>query len=212
MQEIKVSFNNQNLQLEGCLALPESPEGRPYPAVLLCHPHPLYGGNMDNTVIVAVSRALVGRGMASLRFNFRGVGNSEGSFAEGVGELDDAYSALAFLSEREEIDKERIGILGYSFGGMIALSAGIECALVKAMAGISPVVPSGLLTDCSKPALFIYGTEDDFVPPSIMLQEIKKMSVPGEVEAIAGADHFWWGYEKEVAEKAAGFFAGHLGL
>ena len=77
MQEIKISFYNQNLQLEGFLALPESPGGRPYPAVLLCHPHPLYGGNMDNTVIVAVSRTLVGRGIASLRFNFRGVGNSE---------------------------------------------------------------------------------------------------------------------------------------
>lgn len=210
MQENKIFFNSANLKLEGSLALPENSRGRCCPGVLLCHPHPLYGGNMDNNVIVAVSRALTSRDIAALRFNFRGVGQSQGSFAEGVGELEDAFFALSFLSDREEIDPERIGIAGYSFGGMIALSAGVESAKVKAMAGISPLVPPGLLHDCFKPAFFIYGTEDEVVPPLIMLEEIKKMAVPGNVEAVDGADHFWWGYEKKVAEKVADFFARYL--
>jgi len=210
MQENKVYFNSTNLQLEGILALPRNLRGGCCPGVLLCHPHPLYGGNMDNNIIVAVSYALAARDIASLRFNFRGVGKSQGSFAEGVGELEDALSALSFLSDREEIDSERIGIAGYSFGGMIALSAGVESAKVKAIAGISPVVPSGLLEDCLKPAFFIYGTEDEVVPPFVMLEEVKKTTVPPNVVAVEGADHFWWGYEKKVAEKVAAFFAEHL--
>jgi len=211
MQEIKVSFSSNSLNLEGCLALPDSPDKRFHAGVLLCHPHPLYGGNMHNNVVVAVSRALTAKGMAALRFNFRGVGHSQGSFAGGIGELDDARSALAFLSNREEIDPDRIGIMGYSFGGMVAFSVGIESALVRAMAGISPVVTPGLLRDCSKALLVIYGTEDDVVPPATVLPELKNTAIPANVEAIAGADHFWHGYEQKAAEKAADFFAGHLG-
>ncbi len=212
MQEIKIIFSSNNLELEGCLALPGSSGAHLHPGVLLCHPHPLYGGNMDNNVIIAVSRALTSRGVAALRFNFRGVGRSQGSFAKGIGELEDTYSALSFLSGREEIDPERTGIMGYSFGGMIALSAGIENAQLRAMAGVSPIVPPGLLQNCTRPALIIYGTEDDVVPPAAILQEVKKMTLPGNVVAINGADHFWWGYEKEIAEKVADFLAGHLGL
>jgi alpha/beta superfamily hydrolase len=210
MQELNINFHSDSLTLEGCLALPDTAAF--CPGVLLCHPHPLYGGNMDNNIIKAVSLALTARGMATLRFNFRGVGHSQGSFADGIGELDDARAALLFFSGREEIDPERTGIMGYSFGGMIAFSVGVQSTLVKAMAGISPVVPPGLLRECSKPTLLIYGTEDDVVPPATIMQEVKNMTVSGNVEAITGADHFWWGYEKKVAERVADFFAGNLGL
>lgn len=215
MQELKIDFPNvaTDLILEGCLALPDKKASLSgYPGVLLCHPHPLYGGNMDNNVILAVSRALTDRGMAALRFNFRGVGRSQGSFAEGIGELDDARAAFSFLSGREEIDPACTGIMGYSFGGMVAFSLGVQSSLVKAMAGISPVVPSGLLRECSKPTLIICGTEDDVVPPAAIMQEVKSMAAPGKVEAVTGADHFWWGYEKKIAEKVADFFAGNFGL
>lgn len=213
MQEIKVSFESEGLQLQGCLELPQPPDravGSACPGVLLCHPHPLYGGSMDSNVIIAVSHALAARGAAALRFNFRGVGQSQGSFAEGIGELADAFSALSYLSEREEIDKNRIGITGYSFGGMIAFSAGAKDARVKAVAGISPVLPAGCLRGLSKPALIIYGTGDDVVPAATIIHETKKMAFPGKVVAISGADHFWWGYEKEVAEKVADFMVTYL--
>ena len=210
MQEVQINFVSDSLMLEGCLALPENSGDHPYPGVLLCHPHPLYGGTMDSNVIIAVSSALAARGIIALRFNFRGVGQSQGSFAKGIGELEDAYAALSFLSGREEVDPERMGIAGYSFGGMVALSAGLENERVKAMAGISPIVPSGLLQNCTKPVLITYGTKDDVVFPEVILQEVRKMTLPAEVMAVNDADHFWWGFEKEISGKVADFLAAHL--
>lgn len=207
MKELEVNFQSAEINLEGCLVLPDTPQT--CPGVVLCHPHPLYGGNMDNNVILAVSRTLTERGMAALRFNFRGVGRSEGSYDDGIGEEADALAALSFLTGRREIDSSRLGLMGYSFGGMVALSSGLQNNLVKAMAGVSPVITKGLLKGCVKPTFIIYGTDDDVVFPSTILQETKNMP-PGSVEAFDGADHFWWLYEKEAALKVAGFFAEKL--
>ena len=83
MQEIKINFTSSNLTLEGCLAFPENLKDRPYPGVLLCHPHPLYEGTMNSNIVTAVSRAQTSRNIMAQRFNFRGVGQSQGSFAKG---------------------------------------------------------------------------------------------------------------------------------
>lgn len=206
-----MNFKSGNLILEGYLALPENAAPRARAGVVLCHPHSLYGGNMDNNVIRAASKALVAQGIAALRFNFRGVGRSEGSFGEGIAEEEDAHAALSFLSGYEGIAAKRIGLLGYSFGGMVALSAGVHNELVRAVVGISPVIPSGILQKWTKPLLLTYGTKDDVIPAANIIAETKDMPAPGIVEAIDGADHFLWGYEQEVAEKAATFFARQLG-
>ena len=107
-----------NLTLEGVLHLPAS---SPSPAVAVCHPHPLQGGNMHNNVVVAICGAAAERGIAALRFNFRGVGGSEGSFGDGVGERADADAALAHLRQLPEVEQHRVGIVGYSFGAAVAL-------------------------------------------------------------------------------------------
>lgn len=117
MRTLRVTLQAGGLLLEGCLELPQGTG--PVPGVVLCHPHPLYGGDMENNVIVAVGRALVRSGLAALRFNFRGVGRSQGEFAGGVGEQEDARAALSFLATRPEIDPARLGIAGYSFGGWL---------------------------------------------------------------------------------------------
>ncbi|MDO9533886.1 MAG: dienelactone hydrolase family protein [Bacillota bacterium] len=207
MKEIEVNFKSAKLNLEGCLVLPDTPQL--CPGVVLCHPHPLYGGNMDNNVIMAVSRTLTDRGIAALRFNFRGVGSSEGSYGEGIGEEADALAALSYLAGREEVEASRLGLMGYSFGGMVALSSGLHSNLVKAMAGVSPVITEGMLMECAKPILIIYGTNDDVVLPSTILQEVKNLP-PGSVEPFDGADHFWWGHAKKAAKKVASFFAEKL--
>jgi len=207
MKEIEIQFKSAELNLEGCIVLPHTP--KECPGVVLCHPHPLYGGNMDNNVIMAVSGALAERGIAALRFNFRGVGSSEGSYGGGIGEEADALAALSYLAGREGIDASRLGLMGYSFGGMVALSSGLQSNLVKAMAGVSPVITEGLLREGTKPTLIIYGTDDDVVIPSTILKEVNNMP-PGSVEPFDGADHFWWGHEKEAAEKVARFFAQKL--
>jgi len=197
-------LNNGGLILEACLDLPDLPGV--CPGVVLCHPHPLYGGNMDNNVILAVSRALTRNGIAGLRFNFRGVGCSQGSYGGGVPEQEDAQVALAYLVQREEVDPARVGIMGYSFGGMVALPVGGRSDVVKAIAGVSPVIPAGVLRDSAKPKLIVCGSEDDVVPSSLVLQEASNMADPKTVEVVPGADHFWWGNEETVSNMVADFF------
>ncbi len=207
MRKIQIDLLSSGLVLEACLDLPPLPG--PFPGVVLCHPHPLYGGNMDNNVILAVSRALNSNGIASLRFNFRGVGRSQGSFANGIGEQEDAQAALLLLTNREEIDPARIGIMGYSFGGMVALAVGGRSDIVKAIAAVSPVIPldPDVFRKCTKPKLFVIGAEDNIIPPSMVLRKTTDMVEPKAVEVIPGADHFWWGYEEKVGDIMAGFFA-----
>ncbi len=127
-----VTFVSGDITLEGVLHLLEQP---PSPGVLICHPHPLYGGNMHNNVVTAISGALVEKGLAALRFNFRGVGGSEGSYANGVGEQQDVAAGIAYLRQLPEIDPSSVGVAGYSFGAIQALYAGAEAP--RAIAAIS---------------------------------------------------------------------------
>lgn len=205
MRKIQIDLPGSGLVLEAFLDLPAVPG--PFPGVVLCHPHPLYGGNMNNNVILAVSRALTSNGIASLRFNFRGVGRSQGCFANGIGEQEDAQAALLLLVNQEEIDPSRIGIMGYSFGGMVALAVGNTNDVVRAIAAVSPVIPANVLKECTKPKLIVTGAEDNIIPPSSVLKETAGMAEPKIVELIPGADHFWWGYEAKVGDMVADFFA-----
>lgn len=201
----RVTIPAAGLLLEGCLDLPEG-KG-PFPGVVVCHPHPLYGGNMENNVVVAVSRALTRRGTAALRFNFRGVGRSQGVFAGGTGEQEDAKAALAYLAAQKAIDPARTGIAGYSFGGMVALLAGEASPAAGALAAVSPVLFPGMLTACAKPKLIICGERDELLPCTQIMQEAAAMAEPKTVLTVPGADHFWRGREEEVAGPVAEFFA-----
>jgi alpha/beta superfamily hydrolase len=164
---------------------------------------------MDNNMILAVSRALAERGLAALRFNFRGVGMSRGAFDGGIGEGDDAQAALSFLSEYSGVDPARLGIMGYSFGGMVALSSGMHNNQVKAVAAVSPVISAGLLAEVPKPVFIVYGTEDEVVLPSTIIKETSLLE-PGNIQAVEGADHFWWGREAKAAEMLSDFFVKSL--
>lgn len=205
MKEASQIFNSGNLKLEGVLHLPRT-NGEKLPGVVLCHPHPQYGGNMDNNVVVAVSRALSERGFVVLRFNFRGVGLSEGTFDNGEGEQDDLRGALEHLAGCPEAEPDRLGVMGYSFGGMVALGAAKSCELAKALAGVSPVVTPGLIEGLNKPAYFICGTDDQVTSVNLLVREAEKTTPPGQVEIVPGVDHFWTGHEKEMAGKVAAFF------
>ncbi len=208
MQGVIVSVKSAGLALEARLELTDAL--RPCAGVVLCHPHPLYGGDMDNNIIAAVSRALVRRGMASLRFNFRGVGRSQGRFAGGVGEQEDAEAALSFLAEQAEIDPSRLGIMGYSFGGMVALAVAARSSLAKAVATVSPVIPDDLSEEYVKPKLIVCGAEDALLPPALILPKAAVLEEPKRVKIVPGADHFWRGREEEAADLVADFFAEFL--
>jgi uncharacterized protein len=198
-----VVFPCGEIHLEGVLLLPET-KG-PVPAVIVCHPHPLYGGDMDNGVVLAVCAALGEQTIATLRFNFRGVGNSGGSYDEGRGEQDDVTAALDYLATLEEIDGRKIGLAGYSFGGMVADTVAMKDNRVKQLTLISPVLTGSAweqLKEYSQPKLILIGNEDT----TIVFRPFQKyFGEPGQYQVIAGADHFWSGYEGQISNKIACF-------
>jgi alpha/beta superfamily hydrolase len=202
MNETQVTFRSGDLTLEGLLANP----GGGAPAAVVCHPHPLYGGSMFNNVVEAILAAMWQAGYATLRFNFRGVRASEGEHEGGPREVDDAVAAMTFLLAQSGVRKENAAMTGYSFGAMVALSAGHEraeiarivaVALPLAMADVR--IPEG----ASKPVLLVSGDRDSYSPVA-GLQELKaKIGDSARLEIIAGADHFFGGREAELSRAIA---------
>jgi alpha/beta superfamily hydrolase len=211
LRQNPVFFPCGELTLQGLCYLPDS-DGV-FPAVVLCHPHPLYGGSMDNNVILAVSSALVERSTIAFAFNFRGVGDSQGKYGDGIAELEDARAAISWLVSHPEVDGKRLGLLGYSFGAAVALPVACYDEKVKAVALIS--LPPGRshlsqLKGCTKPKLMVCGTNDFVVSLDQARLMNQEAAEPKQFELISGADHFWLGYGAEVGGKVAAFFSASL--
>ena len=208
MRQERVTFPSGELSLEGVCHLPESEGKDPLPAVVVCHPHPLYGGSMDTSVVFAVCLALSERGIAALRFNFRGVGRSQGKL-EGVGMAQDVSAALTFLSSMAEVDAGRLGVCGYSAGAIAAFSDIPLDQRIKAIAAISPplgMATLGGLEDWPGPKFLIMGGMDNFTSPVDFECFNENLLEPKECHVIPGVDHFWWGYENELGGNVAAFF------
>ena len=167
-----VAFDTADgLRLEGRFAVPEEPRG----VAVLCHPHPLYGGSMSSSIVPAIQRALTAEGWASLRFNFRGVGRSEGTYARGVGERGDALAALSFAAR--ELKGIPLAVAGWSFGALVGLAAAVSHEGVGAFVAVAPPVsmsheidlpplpPEELLAAWEGRMLAICGTEDPYSRP-----------------------------------------------
>jgi alpha/beta superfamily hydrolase len=200
-----------DISLEAVWHFPDS-KG-PWPAVVVCHPHPLYGGTMSSNVVFGICQALAEKSIAALRFNFRGVGKSRGEFGEGIAEQEDVKAALDFATATDGIDKERIGLVGFSFGGGVALPVALRDERVKLLALVSPALAEGgweELVRYNKPKFVIVGENDFVIPREKLLRYAEDR--PEHYQIIAGADHFWGGYEKEVAEKVSRFFGEGWGL
>lgn len=175
-----------NLRIEGMLE--KSSDTR---AVVITHPHPLYGGDMDNPVVRAVRRAYLGKGYSTLRFNFRGTGESGGRYDNGVGERQDVQAAMAWLAG---LGMTHIDLAGYSFGAWV--NAGLNSGFQR-MVMVSP--PVGFI-DFRPPApiprlhLIVTGDRDDMAPARI-ISTLKASWNPAAVfELIPGADHFYTGF------------------
>jgi hypothetical protein len=183
------------------------PEGAgPFPASVVCHPHPLYGGDMDNNVVLTVCGALVARSWGALRFNFRGTGRSEGQFGGGSGEREDVKAALDYLQTRAEVDGGSLGVVGYSFGGAVAFAAVQADSRVNRLALISPALSAdgwSQLKGFARPRLVLLGDGDDVVP----YQTLKRYIQDGpQFHLVEGADHSWWGFEDEISRHVGDFF------
>jgi len=205
--ERRVEFQCGQLSLEGILSIPE--DTGLLPAVIICHPHPLYGGSMDNNVANSVFEALNQASFISFKFNFRGVGRSQGEFSNGIGEQEDVDAAISFVTTVAGMDSERVGLVGYSAGAGFAFPVAIKDARIKALAGVSTplsTLDSELLKGCLKPKLLISGSGDNFIPSGQFLELCQNLPEPKECRIIEGADHFWWGYESSIAAEVAAFF------
>jgi len=172
--------------------IPESTESRLAGAVI-CHPHPLYGGNMHNHVVRIVQKALSARDMVCLRFNFRGTGRSEGSYGNGIDELEDVRAALDFLGGLDHVEPDRMLVAGYSFGCWVGLRAAASDARPAALIGISPPLNEydfGFLKNEKRPKLLVVG-DGDFVCSRARFEElIAQIPEPKRGAIFPGADHF----------------------
>lgn len=199
-----ITFASGALTLEGALHLPDA---TPAPGVVVCHPHPQYGGDMDNSVVVAVCEALAARGFAALRFNFRGAGASEGEFDRGKGERNDAVATLAHVASLPEVDAKRLGLAGYSFGAVVAAEA--ASGDLRALALVSPPVAiADLRIAWGCPALLLGGDQDSLVPADRLAIVAEAPGV--EMHVFEGADHSWFGFEEQLGEAVGEFFARHF--
>jgi alpha/beta superfamily hydrolase len=168
---------------------------------------------MSNNVVFAICQALAIKDMAAFRFNFRGVGKSGGEFGEGAAEQDDVRAALALSLSTPHIDPERIGLAGYSFGGGVALPVAAQDKRVKMLALVSPALMDyggEQLKGYTRPKFIIIGGDDDMIAPEGLRELAKEIPEPKRFETIAGADHFWVGFEEVVAQKLSRFFADGL--
>lgn len=185
---------------------PEEHGITPRYAGLVLHPHPLYGGMMHNKVVFKVAQTMQALGIPALRFNFRGVGHSTGTYDEGRGEMDDVRYALDFLSRR--YPGLPVILAGFSFGSWVGLRVAASDDRVQAMIGLGVPARSfegDTLQGCHKPKLIIQGTEDDLAPFKLTEKWFEQVPPPKSMVAIQGADHFFQGHLEEVQAIIANF-------
>ena len=188
MSEESITFSAGPLTLEGLLSLPEPACSR---GVVLCHPHPLYGGEMGNNVVSALARAMQDAGMATLRFNFRGVGRSQGEHGGGDAEVHDVNAAVTALLDRTSL--ESAAIAGYSFGAAAALRAGIGNPRVRRLVLVSPpaaLLDAGVLAAFRGSTLVVAGGADE-IAPAAPLEVLLRDAERTRLEVIPEADHFF---------------------
>ncbi|HCX89514.1 MAG TPA: hypothetical protein DHT43_03135 [Deltaproteobacteria bacterium] len=206
MEEKKVFFNSGDMKIEGILTLTKNHS--PAPAAVVCHPHPEYGGNMHNNVVTGITHTLSKQGFTTLRFNFRGVGYSEGSYGKGVEETKDVKGAIDFLLGAEHLETNGIFLVGYSFGAMVGLQVADKDDRIRGWAGISPPVAMydfSFLKGSFKPKLLLFGDSDFACPKEGMEKLFESLEEPKSMSIIPGADHFFWGKERTVAEYVLNF-------
>lgn len=176
---------------------------------LVLHPHPLHGGTMHNKVVFRTAKSLAECGYETLRFNFRGVGQSTGSYDNGIGETEDARFALQFLLDSNPAARE-ILVAGFSFGSVVALRLGCMDDRIDRLIAIGVPVRLGsldLLADCHKPVMFLHGEEDDIAPLAPLREFLDLLPVDHyrQLVTIPGAGHFFDRHAEEMMAAVAEF-------
>lgn len=194
----EVIFNGPDGRLEGRY---HHVEDETAPIALILHPHPQFGGNMNHKLVYNMFQLFKARGFSVLRFNFRGVGRSQGEYDQGVGELSDAASALDWMQQIKP-DAQACWIAGYSFGAWIGMQLLMRRPEVEGFISVSPpanMFDFSFLAPCPSSGVIVHGTDDDVVPEPDVLKLVEKLQaqkgITIDYELIEGASHF---YEKEM--------------
>jgi hypothetical protein len=186
--EETVTIHCNNVRLEGLLNQQSFERG-----VVVTHPHPLYGGNMENPVVEQILQSYLEKGFTTLRFNFRGTGKSSGMFDNGLGELDDVRAALAYL---KDLGVKELSLAGYSFGASVnarVVSSGHE---LKDHIMISP--PMGFISfddvvRMPSTGFILTGAKDEIAPSTLVQEAIDRWQISPRFEVLEGCDHFYTG-------------------
>ena len=211
MRQSAVSFTTEGLNFEGVIAQPDDVSG-PWPGVVICHPHPLHGGNMDNNVVLALALGLVEEGFVTLRFNFRGVGRSEGEHTEGEKESQEVLGALDLIKAWPDTNA-KTGLAGYSFGTSVILGHSELYGEADAIALVSPpfrAVEGTSLKDSNVPALIVTGDRDKLVDSTQLDAELAGFKHSPQFKLFEGVDHFWYGQEARLVPEVGRFFIEQL--
>ena len=193
-------------RLEALLTEPEpSATGTiaaPRAIAVFAHPHPQHGGTMHSKVVYRAAKALGRIGCATLRFNFRGVGTSDGAFDQGRGERDDYRAALDFMAAR--YPGVELWAAGFSFGAWVALTVGVDDPRVSTVLGIAPPLigtyDMSSVVSSSKPKFLIHGERDELIPLKEMWRFYGTLTEPKELVVIDAADHVFDGHVSEVGD------------
>ena len=188
-------------------AILDSPAGTVRAAGVFAHPHPQHGGTMHTKVVYQGAKALARIGCAVLRFNFRGVGRSDGAFDAGKGEMEDFRAALDYMAARHP--GTRLWSAGFSFGSWVALETGAVDDRVSVLIGVSPPVATSVsgqdysfpnTLESRKPKFFVQGEADEVCPIEGMWAFYGKLDEPKELVVVDGANHLFEGKTQEVGE------------
>ncbi len=190
--EEKIIFVSENYKIEGLLDKSNSDNG-----VVITHPHPLYGGDMYNYVVESIVGIYREKRFTTLRFNFRGVGNSQGRYEEGIGEQADVLSAISYLHDR---GIKQVDLAGYSFGAWINACVSCGHSFGGSMMMVSPPVAFcdfSHITSIDSLRLVVSGSRDDIAPADMIKAMLPQWNKTAELKIIKGADHFFSGYMDE---------------
>lgn len=186
------------------------------PIALFLHPHPQHGGTMNNRVVYEMYHAFLKRGFSCLRFNFRGVGRSQGVFSRGEGELSDAATALDWLQNYNE-NARQCWIAGFSFGAWIAMQLLMRRPEINGFISIAP--PANMydftfLAPCPSSGLIVQGDSDDIVPPEQVNKLVDKLraqkGITIDYETMADTNHFFTGKAEDLAGRVGEYLDGRL--
>jgi hypothetical protein len=172
---------------------------------VVCHPHPLQQGTMSNKVVTTLARAFTRLGADTVRFNFRGVGSSAGSYADGIGERDDALAVVAWC--RARWPSRRIYLGGFSFGAAVAAAIAARAAPAGLVTVAPPIdrLPADFVAPVC-PWLLVHGDADDVVPAAPVLAWCAKLAAPPRIVLLPGVGHFFHGRLSDLTDAVTAAF------